>query len=215
MFIGPWDMGGPWNPQGIEGVRRFLERVWTVVLEPPQGRLEVEDRAQAERELRHVTHRTLRKVTEDIEAFKFNTLLSALMEFNNYLMKARETVVYGTPAWDEAIDNLLLMLAPETPHIAEELWQNRHGGEEYAPEHSIHVQRWPEYDPELAKADMITLVVQVNGKVRDKLEVPADITEEAARAAALESTLVRKWLEGQSVRKVIFAGGKLVNIVVG
>jgi leucyl-tRNA synthetase len=213
MFIGPWDMGGPWNPQGIEGIRRFLERVWTVVLEQPQGGQG--DPAQTERELRYMTHRTLRKVSEDIQAFKFNTLLSTLMEFNNYLMKARETAAYGTPAWDEAIDSLLLMLAPETPHIAEELWQKRHDGEEFAPEKSIHLQPWPEYDPELAKAEAITLVVQVNGKVRDKIEVPADISEEAAREAALASPLVRKWLEGQTVRKIIFAGGKLVNIVVG
>jgi leucyl-tRNA synthetase len=215
MFIGPWDMGGPWNPQGIEGIRRFLERVWTVVLEAPQGGQAKGDPAQAERELRYMTHRTLRKVSEDIRAFKFNTLLSTLMEFNNYLMKSRETAAYGTPAWDEAVDGLLLMLAPETPHIAEELWQRRHDGEEFAPEKSIHLQRWPEYDPELAKADTITLVVQVNGKVRDKIEVPTDVSEEAAREAALASPLVRKWLEGQTVRKIIFAGGKLVNIVVG
>jgi leucyl-tRNA synthetase len=208
-------MGGPWNPQGIEGVRRFLERVWTVTLEEPQGGpARGGDRDEAVREVRHVTHRTLRKVTEDIEAFKFNTLLSALMEFNNYLMKARETAAYGTFAWDEAIDAMLLMLAPETPHIAEELWQRRHGGV-FTPERSIHTQPWPGYDPELARADTVTLVVQVNGKLRDKLEAPADISEEAARALALESPLVRKWLEGQTVRKVIFAGGKLVNIVVG
>jgi leucyl-tRNA synthetase len=216
MFIGPWDMGGPWNPQGIEGVRRFLERVWTVTLEPPQGGARPGgDPAELERELRHVTHRTLRKVTEDIEAFKFNTLLSALMEFTNYLMKARETTVYGTFTWDEAIDALLLMLAPETPHIAEELWQKRHGDEKFVSENSIHLQPWPAYDPDLAKAETVTLVVQVNGKLRDKIEVGADISEEAARAAALASPLVRKWLEGQTVRKIIFAGGKLINIVVG
>jgi leucyl-tRNA synthetase len=215
MFIGPWDMGGPWNPQGIEGVRRFLERVWAVTLEEPlRGAREGGDLDQATRELRHVTHRTLRKVTEDIEAFKFNTLLSALMEFNNYLMKARETVVYGTPAWEEAIDAMLLMLAPETPHIAEELWQRRRGGD-FSEATSIHTQAWPEYDPELARADTVTLVVQVNGKLRDKIEVAADITEEEARAAALGSPLVAKWLEGQTVRKIIFAGGKLINIVVG
>ncbi len=119
-----------------------------------------------------MTHRTLRRVTEDIEAFKFNTLLSALMEFNNYLMKARETAVYGTPAWDEAIDTLLLMLAPEMPHIAEELWQRRRHAANSRGQ-SIHTQAWPAYDPELAKADSVTLVVQVNGKVRDKIEAPA------------------------------------------
>jgi leucyl-tRNA synthetase len=169
-----------------------------------------------------VTHSTIQRVTEDIEQFKFNTLLAALMEFNNYLVKAKETAVYGTPAWDEAVDSLLLLLAPETPHVAEELWQQRHSQTREATgnlsgfrsEDSIHVRSWPAYDPELARADTITLVVQVNGKVRDKIEAPAGITEEAARAAALARPAVQKWLEGKTVRKVIVAGGKLVNIVV-
>jgi len=227
MFIGPWDMGGPWSPQGIEGVARFLDRVWSVVTEErPRRRVgDVQADVQAqERELRHVTHRTVKKVTEDIEAYKFNTLLAGLMELNNTLVKAKETAVYGTAAWEEAVDMLLLMLAPETPHVAEELWQRRHGRGEYDPaksggvfdvQDSIHVQAWPTWDPELARADVITLVVQVNGKVRDKIEVTADITEEAARQAALTSPAVQRWLEGKAVRKVIFAGGKLINIVVG
>ncbi len=132
MFIGPWDMGGPWNFQGIEG-RAPL----------PGPRLDRGDRRAAGQDAQgsdgdwrrgrcascaSVTHQTIRKVTEDIEAFKFNTMLAALMEFNNYLVKAQETAVYGTPAWDEAIDTLLLMMAPSMPHIAEELWQRRHGG---------------------------------------------------------------------------------------
>ena len=95
------------------------------------------------------------------------------------------------------------------------MWQQRHGQGEFTAEQSVHVQPWPEYDPELAKADTITLVVQVNGKLRDKIEAAADIAEEEARALALESPLVQKWLEGKTVRKIIFAGGKLINIVVG
>jgi leucyl-tRNA synthetase len=227
MFIGPWDMGGPWSPQGIEGVTRFLDRVWNVVTEDRTPRRAVgqeTERQAQERELRHVTHRTIKKVTEDIEAYKFNTLVAGLMEFNNYLVKAKDTLAYGTPAWEEAVDMLLLMLAPETPHIAEELWQRRRGRSEFRlakgggifdAEASIHVQAWPAWDPELAKAEVITLVVQVNGKVRDKIEAPADISEEDARQAALTSPTVQRWLEGKSVRKVIFAGGKLINIVVG
>jgi leucyl-tRNA synthetase len=218
MFIGPWDMGGPWSPQGIEGVARFLDRVWIVATEDrrlPRGAGESADVQALERELRHVTHRTIKKVTEDIEAYKFNTLIAGLMEFNNILVKAKDTAVYGTPAWEEALDMLLLMLAPETPHIAEELWQRRHGPGEFHPDRSVHVQPWPAWDPDLAKADTITLVVQVNGKVRDKIEAPANISEEDARRAALDSAAVQRWLEGKSVRKVIFAGGKLINIVVG
>ncbi len=217
MFIGPWDAGGPWNPSGIGGVRRFLERVWAIATEPPQQSSQTDAATvdRLSRELRHVTHRTLRKVSEDIAAYKWNTLLAALMEFNNYLMKARDTAVYGTPAWDEAMDLLLLMLAPETPHIAEELWQRRHGGDVFDPAQSIHVQPWPAYEPALAQAETVTLVVQVNGKVRDKLELPADVDEAAAREAALASPTVQKWLERKQVRKVIYAGGKLINIVAG
>ena len=169
------------------------------------------------RELRHMTHATIRRVTEDIEQFKFNTIIAALMEFNNYLVKAKETAVYGTPAWDEAVDSLLLMLAPEAPHVTEELWQRRHHAKAtgYAAAASVHRQAWPVFDPELAKADTITLVVQVNGKVRDKIEAPAGITEAAAREMALARPAVQKWLEGVEVRKVIFASGRLINIVVG
>ncbi|OIO97940.1 MAG: leucine--tRNA ligase [Anaerolineae bacterium CG2_30_64_16] len=226
MFIGPWDAGGPWNSQGIEGVRRFLERVWNVVAEDEGqasgGRSQGPKIAAQVRELQHVTHKTLRKVTEDIEAFKFNTLLAALMEFNNYLVKARETAVYGTSAWEEALDMLLLMLAPETPHIAEELWQRRvqtrrvseNPSGLFQAADSIHVQPWPVWDPELAKAETVILVVQINGKVRDKIEAAADIGEAEARELALASPLIQRWLEGKTVRKVIFAGGKLLNFVV-
>ncbi len=167
------------------------------------------------RELRRITHHTIQRVSEDIEAFKFNTIISALMEFNNTLVKAKETAVYGTPAWDEAIDSLLLLMAPEMPHIAEELWQRRHGTGKFTGARSIHVHPWPTFDAELAKADTITLVVQVNGKLRDRIEAPADISEDAARELALASPAAQKWIEGKPVRKVIFAGGKLINIVVG
>jgi leucyl-tRNA synthetase len=214
MFIGPWDMGGPWNPQGIEGVRRFLERAWSVVLEPRGApAASAGEKALLERDLQHMTHATTKKVSEDIQAFKFNTLVASLMEFNNALMRAKDTAVYGAPAWDEAIEHLLLMLAPIAPHISEELWQRRQGSVPFTAERSIHVHPWPEYDPDLARDETVTLVIQVNGKVRDKFEAPAGIDEAAARAAALGSPAVRKWLEGKNVRKVIYAGGKLVNIV--
>jgi leucyl-tRNA synthetase len=218
MFIGPWDMGGPWNFQGIEGVSRFLDRVWNVVVEG--GRDERRASASSDdleiqtRELRHLTHRTLRKVTEDMDAFKFNTMLAALMEFNNNLIKQRDTAVAGTPAWDEAIDALILMMAPSMPHIGEELWQRRHGRGEYRAQDSVHVHAWPPWDPELAKAETVTLIVQVNGKVREKIEADAGVTEAQARELALASPSIQRWLEGKSVQKVIFAGGKLLNIVV-
>src|SRR5450756_1018075 len=124
MFIGPWDMGGPWNFQGIEGVSRFLDRVWNLVIEAGTGERRAatgnDDLETQTRELRHLTHSTLKKVTEDIGAFKFNTMLAALMEFNNYLIKTRDSAVAGTPAWDEAIETLTVsythLRAHETRH---------------------------------------------------------------------------------------------------
>ena len=205
MFIGPWEMGGPWNSRGIEGIQRFAQRIWSVALAAPETKTPTPGDIS---ELRRKTHQTIQRVTEDIASFKFNTTLAALMEFNNYLIKARETTVYGSDAWRDAIRSLILLLAPLMPFISEELWE-RVGGA-----YSVHQQAWPTFDPALAREDLITLVVQVNGKVRERIEVAADITEEGAREAALTSDRVQKWLEGKPVRKVIYAPGKLVNIVI-
>ncbi len=207
MFIGPWDQGGPWNPKGIEGVYRFLNRVWSLVVDPAPASKGTPAEKDV-RELVKLTHKTIKKATHDIEAFKFNTMLAALMSFTNYLVKAKATPLYGTPEWKDAIEKLLLLMAPLTPHIAEELWE-RIGGP-----YSIHQQRWPTWDEELTKEERITLIVQVNGKVRDRIEVEAGIGEEEAKKLALESRRVKKYIDGKEIKKVVFAAGKLVNIVV-
>lgn len=207
MFIGPWEEGGPWNPRAIEGVRRFLNRVWSLVLDPPDEVPSGETDPQAVLELRRTTHRTIAKVTDDYEHFKFNTMIAALMAFTNTLVQAKNTPVYGTPAWDEAITTLLLLLAPATPHIAEELWAQL--GKPY----SIHTQSWPQADPELVKVEMVELPIQVNGKVRDRITVAADADEQTVQEAALASPQVQKWLNGRTVRKVIVVPRRLVNIV--
>lgn len=205
MFFARWEMGAPWNSSGIEGTARWLRRVWALFNEPalPGSPSEQEIRA-----LRRKVHQTLRQVTHDFETFEFNTIISSLMELLNEMYKAREAGVAGTPAWDEAKDDYLRMLAPVAPHIAEELWARL--GKPY----SIHAQPWPQVDEEAAAEDQITLVVQVNGKVRDRIIVPADIAEEDAKMAALASEAVRKHLDGKSPRKVIVVPGKLVNVVV-
>ncbi len=206
MFIGPWDMGGPWNSRGIEGIQRFAQRVWSVIANPPDASAAAAPGASAE--LRRKTHRTIQKVTEDITAFKFNTMLAALMEFNNYLIKVKETAVYGSEAWQEATHSLILLLAPVMPFISEELWEQMGGTT------SVHTQRWPTFDPAIARAETITLAVQVNGKVRERIEVAADVDEAGAREAALANEKVCKWLEGKPVRKVIYAPQRLINILV-
>jgi leucyl-tRNA synthetase len=206
MFIGPWELGGPWNSAGIEGLYRFLHRVWSVVLDPapaPEG--QASDKAI--RDLRRRTHQAIKKATEDIENFHFNTMIAALMEFNNYLLKAKATPVYSTPAWNEAIESLLLLMAPAMPHISEELWARL--GKPY----SIHQRSWPTWDEAIAAAEMFELVIQVNGKVRDRLEVPVDITEEEAREKALALASVQRHLGGREPKKVIYVPGRLVNVV--
>jgi len=214
MFIGPWDQGGPWDPQAIEGVHRFLQRVWAVVTEDTQlaqPLLEIghtPDPAQA-RALERKLHQTILKVTEDIQNFRFNTAIAALMELNNYLYKVRETNIVNSVTWNQAIRDLILMMAPIFPHIADELW-HRQGNTS-----SVHKQRWPAGDPDKAREEEITVVVQINGKVRDKLVVTPGTPGAELEQAALHLSNVVKWLEGRTPRKVIVVPDKLVNIVAG
>ena len=203
MFIGPWDQGGPWNPTGIEGIQRFLSRVWAVAQASGSGGAD-ESAAQP---LRRLSHRTIRDVGIDYEAFHFNTALSKLMELTNALGRARDDGLAGTDAYGKTVDTLLLLLAPIAPHIAEELWTRR--GRPY----SIHQQPWPGFDPALAAAEMIELPVQVDGKLRDKLVVAPGTPAEEIERLALASEAVQRYLAGRAPRRVIQVPGKMVNIV--
>jgi len=207
MFIGPWEQGGEWNDSGISGISRWLNRVWNLVLEGYSQR-QTSGREETEKELARATHQGIRKVTNDLEKMRFNTMVAALMEFTNYLGKVREAARVADSAWREALDTLVLLMAPTAPHLAEELWQRT--GHDY----SIHNQSWPQWDEALAKDEEITLVVQVNGKLRDRITVPSTITEDEAKKLALESQRVKAHLEGKELNKVIYAPGRLVNLVV-
>ncbi|MGQ9573255.1 MAG: leucine--tRNA ligase [Dehalococcoidia bacterium] len=205
MFMGPWEHGGEWDDSGIFGIHRWLNRVWGLVLSPaPTNGADPE----AIHRLRHLTHKTIRRVTEDIERFRFNTMLAALMEFSNFLTKVKESGRVEASAWQEAIETLLLLMAPSAPHFTEELWARL--GKPY----SIHQQPWPKWDEELAREEEITLVVQVNGKVRDRLQVPADIDEERAKELALASQRVQAHINKKQLQRVIYVPGRLVNVVV-
>jgi leucyl-tRNA synthetase len=206
MFIGPWDQGGPWNSRGMEGVVRFINRVWNIVTEEAKGGAGGDPTA-----LRRVTHRTIKKVGEDLERFAFNTAIAALMEFVNELYKVRETSVYGSEAWNESVRSLILLLAPMAPHLSEELW-SRIGGESSAL--SVHQQPWPSYEPALTIAEALDLVVQINGKVRDRITVPLDTEEAQIKEVALQSDKVQSSMSGKQVAKIVVVPGKLVNIVV-
>jgi leucyl-tRNA synthetase len=205
MFFARWDMGAPWNSSGIEGAVRWIRRTWALFTEPaPKGN----PNPDTLRSLRRKVHQTLRQVTHDFERFEFNTIVSSLMELLNEMYRAREFGAGGSAEWKEAQDIYLRMLAPVSPHIAEELWGIQ--GKPY----SIHQQNWPEVDEAAAEEEEITLVVQVNGKVRDRITVPVGISEAEARQLALSSEIVQKHLEGKPPRKVILVPGKLVNIVI-
>ncbi len=204
MFGWRWEQGGPWDSQGIEGVVRWINRVWNIVTEAPQaGATET----LSERELLRAMHFAVKSVTEDLENFGFNTVIARLMEYANVLNKAR-SAHYGSALWDEAITNLLLLVAPVAPHMAEELWAFL--GKSY----SVHTQAWPTWNPAMLVEDEIEIPVQINGKVRGRVTVPADAGEEVIKAAALADANVQRHLEGQQVLKVIVPNKKLVSIVV-
>ena len=214
MFIGPWDMGGPWDMNAIEGVHRFLHRVWSVVVDDPQMANPVLDPnvapdPQAVRNLERKLHQTIIKVSDDMANFRFNTAIAGLMELNNTLIKAKESTLVNSGVWNQAIRNLILMMAPIFPHIADELW-HREGNTS-----SVHMQRWPEADPDKARVDEVTIVVQINGKVRDKLVMAPGASKEELEQAALALDSVQKWLAGKSLQRAVVVPDKLVNIVAG
>ena len=210
MFVAPWEQGGEWNDSGISGISRWLNRVWNLVLGDysQDKKVSLDVRQKAERELSRVTHQTIKKVTEDLEKLHLNTMISALMEFTNYLARVKETGVVTPSDWEDSISALLRLLAPTTPHLAEELWQKT--GNDY----SIHNQSWPQWDKALAKDEEITLVVQVNGKLRDRITAPVSITENEALWLAEESHKVKGYLKGKDIIKKVYVPGKLVNLVV-
>ncbi len=205
LFMAPFDQNVAWNEEGLRGVYRWLHRVWTLVLEEPAyGRAGPE----SVRTMRRWTHRTLKKATEDLDRLHFNTMISTLMEHTNLLAHAREEGPVDQVAWTEAMETLMLMLAPATPYIAEEMWTR--SGRTY----SIHKQSWPAWDEDLARSETFTLVVQVNGKLRDRFDAPIEISEEEARAMAFSSPKVRAYTDGHEILRVLFVPHRLVNIVV-
>ena len=208
LFVAPPEVDFEWTEKGVEGAFRFLNRVWRIATEVAEATEFSSESEENRKELLRIIHRTIKRVTRDIERFHFNTAVSAIMELTSALIDYTEK--HGVTATvREGVEKLLLLLAPIAPHITEELWEKL--GNPY----SIHMQSWPKWDEELAKEEIITLVVQVDGKVRDRFQVPADITEEEAKEMALSSPKVRRHLEGKEVKQIVFIPGKLVNVVTG
>ena len=216
LFAGPPADDMDWTAQTdevIDGCGRFLDRVWRLTSDPThEGTARSGEPEAADTEMLRATHRLIAKVGSDLERWSFNTAVAACMEFANTLQRYRREVE-GGPHGDtlrQAADSLLLVLAPMVPHVTAEAWERAHG--EGA---RLHAQPWPDYDPELAKADSVTMVVQVNGKVRDRIEVEPSISEDEASELALASSKVAEVLDGASPARVVVRPPKLVNIVLG
>ncbi len=215
LFAAPPEKDLEWSAQGVEGASRFLNRVYRFIegqgasLQSPPG---LSDLNGTSRELRRKTHQTIRKVTQDIEAsFHFNTAISAVMELFNHmssqaLEEAADQIDDGVLS--EAVDTVLLLLSPMVPHFTAEMWQRcGHSSD-------IESRPWPQYDTNAARDELLTIVVQVNGKVRSRLEVAADVDDETLKERALDDEKVQRFLEGNPVKKVIVVKKKLVNIVI-
>ncbi len=196
VFLGPFDQGGDFTDSGIMGTWRFLNDVWTLSLKAG------EKEAETPKELKKKLHRTIKKVTEDIGELKYNTAIASMMKFKNAWSSSEE----GLSRRDAK--KFIKILAPFAPHITEELWAKLGGN------FSVHQKEWPEYGKELVKREKITLVVQVESRVRDKIEAPAGLSEEKAKELALSSRKVQGWLEGKRVERVIFVPDKLINFVI-
>jgi len=192
MFMGPFTEGGDWSDKGITGIARFVERFYTLAT----GGNDVKDPDGASKSL----HKTIKKVTEDIKNFQFNTAIAALMEFLNVIQK--------TGADEETKKTAVLLLAPLAPHLAEELWEQM--GQKF----SVFDANWPKFDPKKLKEENVEIAVQVNGKVRGTVQIAVDAAEEAAIAKAIELENVSRFMEGKEVIRKIYVPGKLVNIVV-
>ncbi len=212
LFIGPPEKDAEWNDRGVEGAWRFLNRVWRMVSQftvvPSATQLTVKKTVTSEK-LRRKTHLTIKKVTEDIEReFHFNTAISAIMELVNEVYKAQEQQDMDVAAIKEAVETVVILLSPFVPHIAEEMWR-RLGKKD-----SIFQLSWPAYDKEAIQAEEALIVVQINGKVRAKITVPYDISEEELKKRILQDEKVVTWIGGKPVKKFFLVPKKLASIVV-
>jgi leucyl-tRNA synthetase len=201
MFMGPLEAMKPWNTHGVEGVTRFLDRVWRLAVDEDGAPSRALDDGAPTPELDRALHKTIRKVTEDIEALRFNTAIAQLMILVNDL-----TPLERRPRG--VVETLVLLVAPFAPHLGEELWRRLGHGESlaYAP--------WPAWDPARVMDASVTIAVQINGKLRATLELPRDIAQAEAQQAALGDERVRRYVDGGAIRKVIFVPNKLLNLVV-
>ncbi len=204
MFMGPLQSTKPWSMRGVEGVYRFLSRVWRLLIDDRSEEMKLADAVQEvepDRDTLRRLHLTIQKVTEHIEEMRFNTAISSMMEFANHMtgLKVRPRKALGT---------FVLILSPFAPHLAEELWSALGGSG------SIAYEPWPSFDPALTKSDEKEIPIQVNGKLRAKIKVNSDIDNESLKDVALADQRIRDLVAGKTIQKIIVVPGKLVNIVI-
>ena len=214
LFAAPPERDLEWNDQAVEGCYRFINRVWRFVYDYVQSRggenAEVGELSRKDKDMRRLVHTTIKRVTDDAGTrFNFNTAISAIMELVNGLYQYREVAGYNKAVMAEAVDTLVLLLAPFIPHVTEELWQDLGHGE------SVHKQKWPVVDEAALVADEVTVIVQVNGKVRDKILMPVNLDKAETEKMVLAQPKIAEILAGKEVKKVVVVPNKLVNVVVG
>ena len=206
VFLAPYDQTTPWSPESVAGTFRFLQRVWTIVYEFHDQKNKA--KGVESLELRRVTHQVIKKVSLDLDDMGFNTAVSALMEYVNSLYKLKVEDDFASKNWSDALTTLIQLLAPFAPHISEELWAlSGHNG-------SVHVSKWPKWDDKYLVSDTLTVVVQVNGKVRAELSLDAECSEEDVMKAALASDKIKVLVNGKKISRSIYVPGKLLNLVV-
>ncbi len=195
MFMGPFDQMIAWDTNGIIGCRRFLDRFWNLVLAEKKAK-------KSSKEVQAILHKLIKKVSDDLDSAKFNTAVAAFMEALNFFHGKQNEV------GQEAIEKLVILFAPFAPHITEELWSAT------GKKGSVHMQKWPKYNPAFIKEEKITLIIQVNGKVRGKIEAKTGITEEKAKKLAMAEQRIKELIAGKEIKKIIFVPDKLINIVI-
>lgn len=205
-FLAPYDQTTPWNPEGVAGTFRFLQRIWTLTHE---YLLSKSDTDEDQKDVRVAVHKAIKKVSDDLHSMSFNTAIAALMEATNELYKIKADKGFvDKDAWQFALVSILQLLAPFAPHITEELWQD------LGKKDSIHVSEWPVHDEKYLQSDTIKIVVQVNGKVRAMIDVSADLAEEKITKLAQSDDNVKQHIDGKDIKKTIFVPNRLVNFVV-
>jgi len=195
MFMGPFDQAIAWNSQGVKGVSRFLERFWRLTLECKQNE-------KSSSEIIRAVHQLNKKIDQDLEKMKFNTSIAAFMEFVNFASLNKEKL------GRDVIERALKMLALFAPHMTEELWH------ELGFKDSVHKQAWPKHDSKIVQEKIVTLVIQINGRVRDKIEVEINISEKKAKEIVLSREKIKKWIKDKEIKKTIFVPNQLINFVI-